>query len=104
MVQCKQGSSRGHLYAGYEQEARYFEAGVRQAKQQELQGKLAAMVRDLFQHQLANLHRKLMQAFKGDLGGSIMDKTQPFAQAAERQAAKVTCLLLAALESNLFAC
>lgn len=74
-----------NLGAGYEQEARYFEVGVRQSKQLELQGKLAAMVRELFQQQLRHLHQKLMQAFKGDLGGSIMDKTQPFAQAAEKQ-------------------
>lgn len=79
-----------NLSAGYEQEARYFEVGVRQSKQQELQGKLASMVRELFQQQLRHLHQKLMQAFKGDLGGSIMDKTQPFAQAAEKQ---VCCTL-----------
>lgn len=72
------------LSAGYEQEARYFEVGVRQSKQQELQGKLASMVRELFQQQLTHLHHKLMQVFKGDLGGSIMDKTQPFAQAADK--------------------
>ena len=57
---------------------------MRQSKQQELQAKLAAMVRDLFQQQLEHLYSKLMQAFKSDLAGSIMDKTLPFAQAAER--------------------
>lgn len=70
--------------SGYEQEARYFEAGVRQSKQQELQAKLASMVREVFQQQLDHLHTKLLAAFKGDLGGSIMDKTQPFAEAADR--------------------
>lgn len=57
---------------------------MRQSKQQELQSKLASMVREVFQQQLQHLHKKLLQAFKGDLGGSIADKTQPFAQAAER--------------------
>jgi len=42
------------------------------------------MVREVFQQQLGHLHKKLLQAFKGDLGGSIMDKTQPFAEAADR--------------------
>ncbi|DBA68461.1 hypothetical protein WJX79_008695 [Trebouxia sp. C0005] len=69
---------------GYEQEARYFEAGVRQSKQEELHSKLASMVREVFQQQLGHVHKKLLQAFKGDLGGSIMDKTQPFAEAADR--------------------
>lgn len=64
---------------------------MRQSKQQELQGKLASMVKDLFQQQLTHLHHKLMQAFKSDLGGSIMDKTQPFAQAAQRQADRDAC-------------
>ena len=76
--------SRNSADAGYEQEARYFEAGVRQSKQQELHSKLAYMVREVFQQQLGHVHKKLLQAFKGDLGGSIMDKTQPFAEAADR--------------------
>ena len=57
---------------------------MRQSKQQELQSKLASMVREVFQQQLQRLHKKLLQAFKSDLGGSIMDKTQPFAEAADR--------------------
>ena len=78
-------------FAGYEQEARYFEAGVRQSKQQELQAKLASMVREVFQQQLDHLHAKLLAAFKGDLGGSIMDKTQPFAEAADRSESSHLC-------------
>ncbi len=57
---------------------------MRQSKQQELHSKLASMVREVFQQQLGHVHKKLLQAFKGDLGGSIMDKTQPFAEAADR--------------------
>ena len=57
---------------------------MRQSKQQELQGKLASLVREVFQIQLDHLHTKLLAAFKSDLGGSIADKTQPFGQAVQR--------------------
>lgn len=70
--------------AGYDQEARYFEAGVRQAKRQELQSKLEVMVKQLFEQQLMQLKSKLLQAFKNDVSGCIADKIESFADATHR--------------------
>lgn len=70
--------------AGYDQEARYFEAGVRKAKRQELQTKLEEMVKELFEQQLLQLRSKLIQAFKNDVSGCIADKIESFADATQR--------------------
>lgn len=49
----------GFPYAGYDEEARYFEAGVRRAKREELVARARDLVRGAFDAQLRHLRAAL---------------------------------------------
>ncbi len=71
-----------HLATGYDEEARYFEAGVSEAKREELVEALEGLVRPAFEGQLALLRELALAAFKQQLamggapGEAFVDRAQ----------------------------
>ena len=68
--------------AGYEQEARYFEEGVRHAKEAELVERAQAILQGAFSQQLAHLRRRTLQHLNADMVSR--DPKEPFAASAAR--------------------
>ena len=69
--------------AGYEEEARYFESGVSEAKREELVGALEGLVRPAFEAQLALLRelaltvlKQQLQMDEGAAGESFVERAQ----------------------------
>ncbi|KAL4442065.1 hypothetical protein ABPG77_011326 [Micractinium sp. CCAP 211/92] len=76
---------------GYDEEARYFEAGVSEAKREELVEALEGLVRPAFEGQLALLRELALAAFKQQLamggapGEAFVDRAQRFSGEALEQ-------------------
>lgn len=68
--------------AGYEQEARYFEDGVRHAKQAELVERAQALLHGAFSQQLVHLKRSTVQHLNADM--ISRDLSETFAASAAR--------------------
>ena len=68
--------------AGYEQEARYFEDGVRHAKQAELVERAQALLHGAFSQQLVHLQRSTVQHLNADM--ISRDLSETFAASAAR--------------------
>lgn len=71
-----------HVYAGYEQEARYFEEGVRHVKQDELVERAQALLHGAFSQQLVHLRRNILQQLDADMVSR--DPSETFAASAAR--------------------
>lgn len=70
--------------AGYDEEARYFEAGVRKAKKQDLVVALHNTAKPSFQQQLAHLHAGVLETFKTSLDKAVKEDPNAFSVAAKR--------------------
>lgn len=55
------------VYAGYDEEARYFEATVREEKRAELKAKVLELVKVPFESQVTLLKEHCLQGFKDDM-------------------------------------
>ena len=74
----------GALPAGYDEEARYFEARVRGEKREDLVHSLHAAVQPLHDSQLEALRAALLAGFKQGLATALADGAEGFADAASR--------------------
>lgn len=70
--------------AGYDEEARYFDTGVKQAKQAELLQKLHETFFPAFKAQLSYLHQATVAAFQQSLKASLAANPRSFAASAAR--------------------
>ena len=70
--------------AGYDEEARYFDMGVKQAKQAELLQKLHKIFFPAFKAQLSFLHHATVAAFQRSLKASLAANPRSFATSAAR--------------------
>ena len=68
--------------AGYEQEARYFEEGVRHAKQAELAEQVQQLLHSAFAQQLTHLRSSTLRHLNADMVGR--DPSETFAASAAR--------------------
>lgn len=69
------------VYTGYDEEARYFEVGVRGDKRAELLASLHAAVRPLYDSQLSALRSLCLEGFKQDVAARA-EGTNAFASLA----------------------
>lgn len=70
--------------AGYDEEARYFDTGVKQEKQAELLQKLHKTFLPAFKAQLGFLHQASIAAFQRSLKASLAANPRSFATSAAR--------------------
>ena len=72
------------MCAGYDEEARYFEAGVRSGKRAELVDSLHAAVRPLYEAQLTALCSTTLAGFVQALAAALAERSDTFALSAAR--------------------
>ncbi len=80
------------MCAGYDEEARYFDSGVKQEKQAELVQKLHEAVHPAFSAQLGHLRKATLLTFQQSLKTTLGAHPRTFAAAASRYRQASPCL------------